>query len=196
MEISVERYHYPIGQGIFSAQIIRAKEDDVEKEKYVCVYDCGSTTSKVGKSNVEKFAKELYEKSSGIINMLVISHLDDDHVNGVRELYKEGFQINKVVLPYMTRWEQVLYVFSRTEDISSAEYLLSNKMEFYNFIINNSRSNENDDEIPLEVSSDTVVVFSDIEISREFVQFVGTPLGDISWEFVYFSLYSGRGGYF
>lgn len=196
MEISVERYHYPIGQGIFSAQIIRAKEDDVEKEKYVCVYDCGSTTSKVGKSNVEKFAKELYEKSSGIINMLVISHLDDDHVNGVRELYKEGFQINKVVLPYMTRWEQVLYVFSRTEDISSAEYLLSNKMEFYNFIINNSRSNENDDEIPLEVSSDTVVVFSDIEISREFVQFVGTPLGDISWEFVYFSLYSGRGDIF
>lgn len=32
MEISVERYHYPIGQGIFSAQIVRAFD-----EQYVCL---------------------------------------------------------------------------------------------------------------------------------------------------------------
>ena len=191
MEISVERYHYPIGQGTFSAQIICGP-----KEKYVCVYDCGSTTSKAGKSNIEKFAKELHGKSSGIINMLVISHLDDDHINGVRELYKEGFRIDRVVLPYMTRWERLLYVFSRTEDMSFTEYLLSNKIAFYNFIINNSQSDENDDVIPIEVSSDTVVVFSDIEINRESVQFSSTPVGDISWEFVYFSLYSDSGDIF
>ena len=50
MEISVERYHYPIGQGTFSAQIIRADE-----EKYVCVYDCGS----ISKTLVEDWVKDL-----------------------------------------------------------------------------------------------------------------------------------------
>ena len=88
MEISVERYHYPIGQGTFSAQIVRTSE-----KQYVCVYDCGSSA---GGKNIEKYTRELYEKTSGIIDLLVISHLDDDHVNGVRSLYKEGFLLRRL----------------------------------------------------------------------------------------------------
>lgn len=196
MEISVERYHYPIGQGTFSAQIIRTKEDEVEKEKYVCVYDCGSTTSKVGKSNVEKFSKELYEKSSRIINMLVISHLDEDHVNGVRKLYKERFRIKKVVLPYMTRWERLLYVLSRTEDNSCVYDSLSSERAFFKFIINNSHGEGSDDDITDGDLDGVVVEFSDVEISRNPVRIVDTPLGNIFWEFVHFSLYSGGGDIF
>ena len=55
MEISVERYHYPIGQGIFSAQIIRGLGDS----KYVCVYDCGSVS---GADNIPMYVNNLYEK--------------------------------------------------------------------------------------------------------------------------------------
>ncbi|WP_314362183.1 hypothetical protein [Rothia mucilaginosa] len=188
MEISVERYHYPVGQGIFSAQIVRTSE-----KQYVCVYDCGSSA---GGKNIEKYTRELYEKTSGIIDLLVISHLDDDHVNGVRKLYKERFRIEKVVLPYMTRWERILYVLSRTEDNSCVYDSLSNERAFFKFIINNSHGEGSDDDITDGDLDGVVVEFSDVEISRDPVRIVDTPLGNIFWEFVHFSLYSGEGDIF
>lgn len=117
MEISVERYHYPIGQGIFSAQIIRADE-----EKYVCVYDCGSSTYKnemknnPGANNFSWWVKDLSQKTSGSINLLVISHLDEDHFNGVGELLRE-FKIKKIVIPYMSKIEKIIFALSYPYDI-------------------------------------------------------------------------------
>ena len=106
MNISVERYHYPVGQGIFSAQIIRGLGDS----KYVCVYDCGSVS---GADNIPMYVNNLYEKlnpggkDKAKIDLLVISHLDKDHVNGVSKLM-EWFDIKKIVIPYMSKIEKII----------------------------------------------------------------------------------------
>ena len=96
MEISVERYHYPIGQGIFSAQIVRSSE-----KQYVCVYDCGS----ISKKDVEGWVKDLRHKEGSsekpIIDLLVISHLHNDHCNAIKYLWEQGFSIKKIVIPYV-----------------------------------------------------------------------------------------------
>lgn len=186
MEISVERYHYPIGQGTFSAQIVRTSE-----KQYVCVYDCGSSA---GGKNIEKYTRELYEKTSGIIDLLVISHLDDDHVNGVRSLYKEGFFIKKVILPYMTIWERILFFLDRCDDLPGISNMSLGSRGLYAFILN--KDNRGDGERYLEVSRDTEVVFSGTDISVESISLRGGVIWAPRWEFVHFSLYSKEGDAF
>lgn len=109
MRFSAERYHYPVGQGIFSAQIIR-----VNGEGYVCVYDCGSSTYKKeiknnpGANKFTEWVNDLYKKTNGVINLLVISHFDEDHFNGVGELLKK-FRIKKIVIPYMSKIDKIIF---------------------------------------------------------------------------------------
>lgn len=106
MEISVERYHYPVGQGTFSAQIIRGLGDS----KYVCVYDCGSVSGADGiPVYVDGLCKKLNpnSKDKAKIDLLVISHLDRDHVNGVSKLI-ESFDVKKIVIPYMSKIEKIM----------------------------------------------------------------------------------------
>ena len=110
MEISVERYHYPIGQGIFSAQIVRAFD-----EQYVCVYDCGSTAKTLVKDYVKDLRyKTLWYKEDRsekpIIDLLVISHLDNDHCNAIEYLFDEGFSVRKLVIPYMSMIERIIFL--------------------------------------------------------------------------------------
>lgn len=106
MRITVDRYHYPVGQGIFSAQVIKGLGDS----KYVCVYDCGSVS---GADEMHRCVGNLYEKlnTSGKdrvkIDLLVISHLDKDHVNGVSKLI-ELFDVKKIVIPYMSKIEKIM----------------------------------------------------------------------------------------
>ncbi len=185
MDISVERYHYPIGQGTFSAQIIRTSE-----KRYVCVYDCGSSTFG---NNIEKYAKELHGKTSGIIDLLVISHLDDDHVNGIRTLYKEGFFIKKVIMPYMTKWERILFFLDKfNNDLSKGSNMFLEPRELYAFLLNNG----GDGERYLEVSDETEVVFSGTDISVESVSLREGVIWAPRWEFVHFSLFSNKGDAF
>lgn len=119
MEISVERYHYPIGQGIFSAQIVRAFD-----EQYVCVYDCGSTAKTLVKDYVKDLRyKTLWYKEDRsekpIIDLLVISHLDNDHCNAIEYLFNEGFSIQKLVIPYMSMIERIVFLINHPERLEN-----------------------------------------------------------------------------
>lgn len=182
MKISVERCHYPIGQGIFSAQIIRGPE-----EKYVCVYDCGSTD---GSDNIPTYANELAHEAGRKINLLVVSHFDADHVNGVKELDKI-FKIEKIVIPYLSRQERILFLLNkgwqgvnRTDNPFDAKGFLRCVIKMY------SNIDEGDgDDLYFE---DSVVEFSNREVTREVVQLYPWRLSPVEWEFVYFSVYSNR----
>lgn len=185
MEISVERYHYPIGQGIFSAQIIRADE-----ERYVCVYDCGSTN---GSKNIPKYAKDLDKKADGKIDLLVISHFDADHVNGVKEL-DNIFEIEKIVIPYLSLQERILFLLNegwqgvnRTDNPFDAEGFLRCVIEVF--------SNTYEGDGVYDGGPDfenSIVEFSDRELTREVVQLHPWKFSSVEWEFVYFSVYSNR----
>ena len=59
------------------------------------------------------YVNNLYEKlnpdrkDKAKIDLLVISHLDKDHVNGVSKLM-EWFDIKKIVIPYMSKIEKII----------------------------------------------------------------------------------------
>ena len=110
MEISVERYHYPIGQGTFSAQIIRTSE-----KQYVCVYDCGSVSPKL----TIKYIEKLHKEANGVIDLLVISHLDNDHCNAIKYLWEQGFSIKKIVIPYVDPIGKIIIALQNLQRIKN-----------------------------------------------------------------------------
>lgn len=60
------------------------------------VYDCGSSDIK----KEVQYQAEKYFNHCGYIDLLFISHLDNDHVNGIRALRRFMGEHTKVVLPY------------------------------------------------------------------------------------------------
>lgn len=179
MEISVERYHYPIGQGTFSAQIVRTSE-----KQYVCVYDCGSTN---GIWNISKYADDLFCKAEGIIDLLVISHFDKDHVNGIKKLYDKKFKIKKIVIPYVPLSERILLLLQGSQENNLKEAVNPKKFLARTF---DSLLREWDIPGPIVLDDETSVEFSTPDTSTEIV-------GDRSlqrgvWEFIHFSIHSDK----
>ncbi|MBB6446710.1 MBL fold metallo-hydrolase [Bacillus benzoevorans] len=84
---------YPVGQGLFYAGKL------IENgEIFNFIYDCGSKTNKEHLMN----CITEYQTFNGTndIDMLVISHFDSDHVNGLQELAKK-FKVKRVFFPYI-----------------------------------------------------------------------------------------------
>lgn len=193
MNISVERYHYPVGQGIFSAQIIRGLGDS----KYVCVYDCGSVS---GADNIPMYVNNLYEKlnpdrkDKAKIDLLVISHLDKDHVNGVSKLM-EWFDIKKIVIPYMSKIEKIILSLGAPNmgGVAYGQDYLNPRFSLVNAII----SAEGNVARFLEESQDTEIVESSRDVSAEYFD-MNKDTSSVErwpykvWEFLHFSLYAGE----
>lgn len=81
---------WPVGQGLFYSGFIRH-----ENEKFRFIYDCGGEPKKIVRM-VQKYL-HIYGKE---IDMLVISHLDSDHINGLPVLFREANRVNRVYIPY------------------------------------------------------------------------------------------------
>ena len=83
---------WPVGQGLFYSGNIKLEC------KFNFVYDCGGNSININ-SVVDDYINQQHSKDI-ILDMLVISHFDDDHVNGIPKLLKEVSKVRKVFLPY------------------------------------------------------------------------------------------------
>ena len=87
--MDVEMTQYPVGQGgLFCGTLTSGQES------FRWVYDCGSMNMQERDREVNKVSKE------GHIDILFLSHMDSDHVNGVDNLLK-CCKVTTVVIPYM-----------------------------------------------------------------------------------------------
>lgn len=95
--MNVERKFHSVGQGAFYTEKIY---DDFNE--YNIVYDCGSTTT----NNSSILRREIDNQFSqgDIIDILFISHLHKDHINGIEDLMKKC-AIKNIVLPLMNPTE-------------------------------------------------------------------------------------------
>lgn len=92
---------HPIGQGCF----YRADLSKNSKHFHF-VYDCGSNSHAKFLSHEIKKAADFLCKN-GRLNLLIISHFDADHVNGVFELLHQLPECDTVILPYLTPLERL-----------------------------------------------------------------------------------------
>lgn len=97
--IDIERVQHPVGQGGFHSATLRVGHAAL---RYI--YDCGSTQPTARERRVEAYLAEVYPEES--IPLLLLSHLDDDHCNGVEALLA-SVDVETVVLPYLAPWERV-----------------------------------------------------------------------------------------
>lgn len=87
------RSFLPVGQGAFYCEQFKCGD-----EKINIIYDCGSTTDvKI----VEKQIKNTFEKDE-VIHAVFISHLDEDHVNGIPYLVRHC-HVRNIFFPLMTQ---------------------------------------------------------------------------------------------
>lgn len=88
------------GQGLFYiGEIDRSKG-----EKFKFIYDCGG-------NNISGAISQHITKGE-VIDMLVISHFDDDHINGLPDLFNKVSKIKRIFIPYYRGIENYLLLMS------------------------------------------------------------------------------------
>ena len=101
----VTRTQYPVGQGCFHAgRIRRGNETPSELGDFHYIYDCGS---KHGSALREAIGT--YRTQTSHVNALFVSHLHEDHVNGIDRLLG-AVKVDTVYLPYVDNVMSVLNV--------------------------------------------------------------------------------------
>ena len=86
----VVRGIHPVGQGSFYTEIHNIMADD----EHCVVFDCGTIG---GMDCLKKSVKDTFKKDQ-VIDALVISHFDEDHVNGIKHLDRRC-KIKNIIVP-------------------------------------------------------------------------------------------------
>ena len=103
------RTFHPVGQGAFYTETHR---DCYTQNQINIVYDCGTKTKEI---NIENVIHKAFFQNT-IIDILFISHFDEDHISGIYEL-KNRCTIKKVVIPLIPQEDRLLFII--TNEISS-----------------------------------------------------------------------------
>lgn len=93
ISFQVDRTQFPIGQGGFHATVINVP---YKNRRLSMVIDCGGSDEKHRRLLINGFAE-----SGRQHDILVISHFDEDHINGVDDLRAAGIQFDTVFLPHV-----------------------------------------------------------------------------------------------
>lgn len=95
--INTEFRFHPIGQGGFYAG--KLNRNIGSHKEFNFIYDCGSISERFYLDREVSFFKMRLHNNK--LDMLVLSHLDDDHVNGISQLLN-GITCKHIFLPYLT----------------------------------------------------------------------------------------------
>ena len=86
-EITFKRIFHPVGQGaFFTEQLLSSQSNEV---LFNVVYDCGSKTTGI-RPKMEKVIDSMYADNRHI-DILFLSHFDDDHINFVKDLRSKNY---------------------------------------------------------------------------------------------------------
>jgi hypothetical protein len=114
-----------VGQGCFYTAIIEPEHG----EPFAFVYDCGSDTKgNALKTEIETFLRSLGSRG---LDMLTLSHLDADHVNGLDLLLVSARTTKVAFLPYFTPAERLLCALRFPNEAENSYYeFLADPVQF------------------------------------------------------------------
>lgn len=96
---------HPVGQGLFYS----GKISHENKIKFRMVFDCGSNTAGACQEEIEIYRDSDFLEEK-VLDLLVVSHFDKDHVNQIENLPKGGIKVKKLVMPFLTFEERLFLV--------------------------------------------------------------------------------------
>lgn len=97
------RQQWPVGHGFFHTASVQ-----LNGEIYRYVYDCGGKNSGTIQSQIDRYASnEKMEGQGKTIDMLVISHFHNDHINGLLYFFSK-FSVKNLVIPYLAQDAKII----------------------------------------------------------------------------------------
>ena len=87
---------HPIGQGFFYSGQLKGMKSRAE---FNFVFDCGSLSYSVLNDTIDRFRNKDSNSTEGL-DLLVISHFDADHINGLKRLLN-GRKVKRIVAPFI-----------------------------------------------------------------------------------------------
>ena len=111
MEIKHERKFLPVGHGAFFIERLYVDDNRI----LTVVYDCGDSH---GGSLVQEYADQEFNSPTGPkekIDILFISHFDQDHVNGLKYLKPFLHKRTRVFLPYF--YDNLVRAYNRDKRV-------------------------------------------------------------------------------
>ncbi|WP_369582293.1 hypothetical protein [Kingella oralis] len=133
--LKLVRTFHPVGQGAFYSERFYLNDNNIAN----IVYDCGSDTCK---KTHPKIKSEIEKLKDSNIDILFISHFDEDHINLIHELKSCVKEINKVVMPLLDN-KEIDFLTTVYEFILSA-----NEYKFFKKLIKN----------PEEIFIDSIII--------------------------------------
>ena len=117
-----------VGQGLFYSGKIVVNED----KSFNFVYDCGTHSKREYlKTSIKRYSNSIKDNNNKKkLDLLVISHFDADHINGLETLLSEVDEMETVVLPYYTPEERLLYAIMNKKQNRFYYEFLSDPAEF------------------------------------------------------------------
>ncbi|MFW6173414.1 MAG: MBL fold metallo-hydrolase, partial [Elusimicrobiota bacterium] len=104
--IVFEQSFHGVGQGLFYSGKITFQYNNNTRDSFNFVYDCGSANQKKYLyTEIEEYKK--LKLQSKKLDLLMISHLHSDHVNGLENLLSD-IEVENVVLPYLRPIERLI----------------------------------------------------------------------------------------
>lgn len=122
--LNAEFNFHPIGQGCFYTGKIYKYNNSYDEFNFV--FDCGTKSDRTNILNAIEKVKERYSKKC--LDVLVLSHLDDDHVNCVKELLTDVL-CKRIYIPYLTPIQRLFVAIKNNPKDTF------NPNDFFNFII-------------------------------------------------------------
>lgn len=114
--MEIRRVFHPVGQGAFYSETHSRRDDSGEENIYFrAVYDCGTTTN-LKNYNLQQRIEDWLTNAN--VDVCFISHLDEDHCNGVQFLNPQV-----IILPLVKEWDRAIF-------------WLSNQLGYSNFNVN------------------------------------------------------------
>ena len=105
MSFNQEFTIHPVGQGLFYS----GKITHNNQVKFRMVFDCGSITAGAGQEEVELY-RDADFLGKKVLDLLVISHFDQDHVNHIGRLLADGIKVKKLAMPFISFSERLFLV--------------------------------------------------------------------------------------
>jgi beta-lactamase superfamily II metal-dependent hydrolase len=117
-----------VGQGLFYSGKIVVNED----KSFNFVYDCGTRSKREYlRTSIKRYSNSIKDNNNKKkLDLLVISHFDADHINGLETLLSEVDEMETVVLPYYTPEERLLYAIMNKKQNRFYYEFLSDPAEF------------------------------------------------------------------
>lgn len=111
IQADAERFQYRVGHGGFHATLVKMPRSSPSRLTYV--YDVGAQPSKpLLRKAIASFISELQSRSVNRVDYIVISHIDEDHVNGLDDLLialdNAQIAMGTVILPWLTPVQKLL----------------------------------------------------------------------------------------